>query len=83
MALNFSFVPLVYFAYPETANLTLEEIDWLFVEPDAVKMSRQVARHGWGQEALKRRRSAATLVGAPTVSGAKAEKGTQQMREVV
>ena len=50
MALNFSFVPLVYFCYPETANLTLEEIDYLFAskEEGAVKMSIQVAKHGWG-----------------------------------
>ena len=33
MALNFAFIPLIYFCYPETSNLTLEEIDWLFLEP--------------------------------------------------
>ncbi|OAL22877.1 hypothetical protein AYO22_06785 [Fonsecaea multimorphosa] len=32
MCLNFAFVPLVYFCYPETANLTLEEIDFLFTD---------------------------------------------------
>ena len=32
MCLNFSFIPLVYFCYPETANLTLEEIDYLFTK---------------------------------------------------
>lgn len=31
---NFAFVPLVYFCYPETANLTWEEIDYLFTNPD-------------------------------------------------
>ena len=30
MALNIVFIPLVYFCYPETARLTLEEMDLLF-----------------------------------------------------
>ncbi|PVI05638.1 putative Myo-inositol transporter 1 [Periconia macrospinosa] len=49
MVLNFSFVPLVYFCYPETSNLTLEEIDWLFYEGDVVKRSKRVAKEGWGE----------------------------------
>lgn len=32
MALNLLFIPLVFFCYPETANLTLEEMDLLFVK---------------------------------------------------
>lgn len=36
-----------YFCYPETANLTLEEVDWLFYEGDVVKRSRRVAKEGW------------------------------------
>ncbi|KAL5434728.1 hypothetical protein PMIN06_011303 [Paraphaeosphaeria minitans] len=47
MCLNFSFVPLVYFCYPETSNLTLEEIDWLFYEGDVVKRSIRIAKDGW------------------------------------
>ena len=47
MCLNFAFIPLVYFCYPETSNLTLEEIDWLFVKKGAVKESLRV------QKALK------------------------------
>ncbi|KAL9529012.1 MFS-type transporter [Sphaerulina musiva] len=35
MALNFSFIPLIYFFYPETTNLTLEDIDFLFTEDGA------------------------------------------------
>lgn len=57
MCLNFAFIPLVYFCYPETANLTLEEIDWLFLEKDAVKKSRDVAKHGWGDENPWQRRA--------------------------
>lgn len=57
MCLNFAFVPLVYFCYPETANLTLEEIDWLFLENNAVKRSRIVAKQGWGDENPWQRRA--------------------------
>ena len=32
MATNLAFIPLVYFCYPETANLTLEEVDHLFTK---------------------------------------------------
>lgn len=32
MVTNAVFVPLVYFCYPETSNLTLEEVDYLFVK---------------------------------------------------
>lgn len=56
MCLNFAFVPLVYFCYPETTNLTLEEIDWLFIEKGAVKTSKKVAKHGWGDDNRMQRR---------------------------
>ncbi len=57
MALNFAFVPLVYYCYPETKNLTLEEIDDLFItsEEGAVKLSVQVANHGWPDRILESR----------------------------
>ncbi|KAL3482529.1 general substrate transporter [Aspergillus californicus] len=44
MCTNFAFIPLVYFCYPETANLTLEEIDYLFTnkEQGAVKLSKNL-----------------------------------------
>ncbi|KAF7595596.1 hypothetical protein BBP40_005342 [Aspergillus hancockii] len=46
MCTNFAFVPLVYFCYPETAKLTLEEIDFLFTNPDkgAVKLSKELQK---------------------------------------
>ncbi|KAF2009723.1 putative Myo-inositol transporter 1 [Aaosphaeria arxii CBS 175.79] len=49
MILNFLFVPFVYFCFPETSNLTLEEIDYLFYGKHAVKHSVQVSKHGWGE----------------------------------
>ncbi|ETN44477.1 uncharacterized protein HMPREF1541_10147 [Cyphellophora europaea CBS 101466] len=44
MCLNFAFVPLVYFCYPETANLTLEEIDFIFADhtKSTIKTSKQM-----------------------------------------
>jgi hypothetical protein len=33
MCTSFSFVPIVYFFYPETSNLSLEAIDGLFIKP--------------------------------------------------
>lgn len=34
MCTNLAFIPLVYFCYPETTNLTLEEVDYLFVKKE-------------------------------------------------
>ena len=50
MCTNFAFVPLVYFCYPETANLTLEEIDYLFINPEkgAVKLSKELRKQRLG-----------------------------------
>lgn len=68
MITNLSFIPLVWFCYPETANLSLEEIDFLFTNPEkgAVKLSRELQKerkHGRGDESfvnvsLRRRASA-------------------------
>lgn len=48
MCTNAAFVPLVYFCYPETANLTLEEIDYIFMDSnslkDEVKLSKEMRR---------------------------------------
>ena len=45
MVLNFLFIPLVYFCYPETANLTLEEMDLIFThEGNSVKESLRLRK---------------------------------------
>ncbi|KAF2713936.1 putative Myo-inositol transporter 1 [Pleomassaria siparia CBS 279.74] len=82
MCLNFSFIPLVYFCYPETANLTLEEIDWLFYEGKAVKRSRRVAKTGWGEgEGFARRQNTPALMESASLGSNdkedKAEKTTR------
>ncbi|RFU30303.1 hypothetical protein B7463_g6067, partial [Scytalidium lignicola] len=33
---NFAFIPFLYYFYPETSNLTLEEIDYMFAQKDEI-----------------------------------------------
>ncbi|KAI1851200.1 hypothetical protein JX266_003275 [Neoarthrinium moseri] len=79
MALNFAFIPLVYFCYPETSNLTLEEIDWLFLEPGAVKRSRHVSKHGWGGESGWERRRSSLAAVVPNQEGKEDAPGASQI----
>lgn len=46
MCTNFAFFPLIYFCYPETAQLTLEEIDYIFADESksAVKWSLEMRK---------------------------------------
>lgn len=51
MALNLAFVPIIYFLYPETSNLALEEVDCIFLRggnPVAVarEMQKELAVGG-------------------------------------
>lgn len=51
MALNLAFVPIIYFFYPETSNLALEEVDCIFSRggnPVAVarEMQKELAING-------------------------------------
>ncbi|THC94264.1 hypothetical protein EYZ11_006273 [Aspergillus tanneri] len=45
MCTNFAFIPLVYFFYPETTNLTLEEVDYLFIEGGCSASVASVSKH--------------------------------------
>lgn len=43
MATNLFFVPIVYFLYPETGNLRLEDVDFIFSDGDnPVKVAREM-----------------------------------------
>ena len=53
MALNLSFIPLIYFCYPETSNLTLEEIDFLFTKDGNTGLRKFTKRSQPVQESLK------------------------------
>lgn len=51
MATNLAFIPIIYFFYPETSNLTLEEVDYIFDRGEnameaAREMQKEVAREG-------------------------------------
>lgn len=52
MALNLSFIPLIYFCYPETNNLTLEEIDFLFTKDGNTGLRKFTRRSQPVQESL-------------------------------
>ena len=45
MATNFLFVPIIYFFYPETSNLALEDIDYIFTDGgNPVKVARRMQK---------------------------------------
>ncbi|KAM0326523.1 hypothetical protein ACHAQA_006392 [Verticillium albo-atrum] len=47
MATNLSFVPLVYFLYPETSNVRLEDVDYIFTQNrNPVQVAREMAQKG-------------------------------------
>ncbi|KAF2719089.1 general substrate transporter [Polychaeton citri CBS 116435] len=57
MCTNFAFVPLVYFCYPETANLTLEEVDFLFIGEGKHGLHQFTERSKPVEESFSRRNS--------------------------
>jgi hypothetical protein len=51
MATNLVFIPIIYFFYPETSNLALEEVDYIFARGEnavevAREMQKELAREG-------------------------------------
>ena len=50
-ATNLIFIPIIYFFYPETSNLALEEVDYIFTEDQnpvtvARQMQKQISQGG-------------------------------------
>lgn len=45
---NFVFIPIIYFLFPETANRSLEDIDFLFLKHDRLSTDEQhwIDRYG-------------------------------------
>lgn len=83
MCTNFAFVPLVYFFYPETAKFTLEEIDFLFTNPDKgpVKLSKELQkerRRGHGRSIV-----ADTGMRRTSVAGDRKRLGSEAFEEQV
>lgn len=81
MATNFLFVPLVYFCYPETANLTLEEIDLIFADHSkgSVKLSLEMRKEKlqYGESHVFGRRAS----GADTVDGGTLRGSVDESKE--
>lgn len=51
MATNLIFVPIIFLLYPETSNLALEEVDYIFARGEntvqvAREMQKELALHG-------------------------------------
>lgn len=60
MVTNLVFMPIIYFIYPETSNLALEEVDYIFADggnPVTVAASMQKELKQYGRLELGRRMS--------------------------
>lgn len=80
MATNLVFVPTIWWFYPETTNLTLEEIDYLFLEQNVVKHSKEVWKKGLTAEERRRMRELGVEEGGASVTQ-KGQHGEEQQLE--
>jgi hypothetical protein len=67
-----------FFCYPETSNLTLEEVDWLFYEGDVVRRSRRVAKQGWEAAEGQTPDLGVLETGTGSVSSGRKDEGTEK-----
>lgn len=79
MCTNLAFVPLVYFCYPETANLTLEEMDLLYTTrgESPIKISKRIRR----EKAMGLRTLEAGASSSASAEGVAGEKGAARATE--
>ncbi|KAJ9616718.1 hypothetical protein H2200_000437 [Cladophialophora chaetospira] len=61
MALSFSFVPIIYFFYPETSNISLEDIDRIFMKDDDAFSDRSSTIAGDDEERQQQREGKASV----------------------
>lgn len=52
MVTNLAFIPLVYFCYPETSNLTLEEVDHLFTGEGSAIAKGRLGKKGMAEKVV-------------------------------
>lgn len=86
---NFSFIPIVYFFYPETAGRSLEDIDRFFManqsifihtDPDA-KSEKRPQRYVAQQHEEERRLNSAHAVKSPTALSAYVQEDEENSLE--
>lgn len=82
MATNLVFVPTLYFWYPETTGLTLEEIDYLFLEQHVVKHSKEVWKKGLSADERRRIRELGVEEGGVTVAKRSSQEEKQHQEGV-
>jgi sugar porter (SP) family MFS transporter len=76
MATNLLFVPTVYFLYPETSNIRLEDIDYIFSQGvDPVTVSKKLARE------MKEKGPAGFDIESSSVSPGQGVKGDKESVE--